>query len=269
MNCYTFYRQSAFGRRAFLYDAARTYVTVCQAFFSDKDEDYLREQIYVLLHYIIVGLICLVVGFWLGGLHGRKVKRDAMRELNTNSLDMLETKSRVTGIEAQYADYQEKEKLLQVTLQQLKGSNEHAKRSSAQAVDFSTRALQSEAQVKKLQLDLVSFNKKQKLNQTFLKLKAQKTRKLAIQSHVRAVKAAAIARKATAHLKQLENAVAAGQNLAASESRPQGGSDRVKLSVVDQPRLGAGEKMLKQVSNNDTARLAKLSSSKKVTSPQI
>lgn len=215
----------------------------------------------MLWHYILIGLVCLLAGFWLGGRHGRRVKRIAMRELNTNSLDMLETKSKFSGMESQHADYQNKEKLLQLTLQQLKSASDKAKISSAQAVKSNEQVVDSDAKVKKLQQDLVNLNKQQNLNQAFLKLTAQKSRKLAVQAHLRAVKATSLARKATTQLKRLENVITARQSLNTLAPNAYGAGDQVILSVVDQPRLGTGEEMLKQVSNGDSARLTKLRSS--------
>lgn len=215
----------------------------------------------MLWHYILIGLVCLLAGFWLGGKHGRRVKRIAMRELNTNSLDMLETKSKFSGMESQYADYQRKEKLLHLTLQQLKSSNDQAKMSSAQAAKANEQVANFDTKVKKLQCDLVNFNKQQNLTQDVLRLTAQKSRELAVQSHLRAVKATSLARKATTQLKRLENVLTSRQTLKALPPKSHGTADQVILSIVDQPRLGTGEEMLKQASNGDSARLAKLGSS--------
>jgi hypothetical protein len=228
----------------------------------------------VLWHYIIIGLICLIAGFWLGGRHGRYVKRNAVRELNTNSLDLLESKSKFSGIESKYADYQRKDELLQLSQEQLKRSNAQAKlstalaaKSNAQAIIAEAQAVKSDAQVKKLQQDLITLSKKQKVNQTLLKLKAKKSRNLAIQSHEKAVKATSLARKATAHLKQLENAMTSGQSISTSHSRSSDDSDSAKLSVIKSTRARSGEEIVKQVSTLDSARLAKLSSSNEATGP--
>jgi hypothetical protein len=168
-------------------------------------------------HYILIGLICLIAGFWLGGRHGRYVKRTAIRELNTNSLDLLESKSKFSGIESKYADYQRKDKLLQLSLEQLKRSNAQAKLSTALAAKSKAQAI--------------------------------KSRNLAVQSHEKAVKATSLARKATAHLKQLENAMTSRQPISASNSASYGVSDPTKLSVIQPSRARYGEKIVKQVSS--------------------
>jgi hypothetical protein len=228
----------------------------------------------MLWHYILIGLVCLIAGFWLGSRHGRRVKRDALSELNTNSLSMLETKSRFNSIESQYADYQRKEILLKMTLQQLKTSNAQAKDLRAQALRSDTQVAKSNAQivcfdahVKKLQQDLVTLNKQQNLNQTFLKLKAQRSRTLAVQSHSKAIKATSLARRATSHLKLLENVITSRHTLSTSDPKSYGVSDQSGLSVFDPPRQGAEEAMIKQVPNRDSVRLAKLSSSNGATGP--
>jgi hypothetical protein len=204
-----------------------------------------------------------------------------MRELNTNSLDLLESKSKISGIESKYADYQRKDKLLKLTLKQLHGSNAEAKRANAQAIksnalaqhskayadNANSQAIKSDAQVKKLQRDLINLNKKQNVNQSFLTLKAQKARELALQSHVRAVKATSIARKATTNLKKLESALTAKQAAISPDSNSYKTGNQPRLSVIDHPRLGAGEEIIKQVSNRDSVRLAKLSSSNEARSP--
>lgn len=218
-------------------------------------------------HYIIIGLICLLAGCWIGGRHGRRVKRDAVHELNTNSLDLLKTKSKFSGIESERAEFQRKEKLLKMTLQQLKGTAAQAEHSHVQVARFNALRIQSEAQVKKLQQDLILLNRRQNLNQTLLKQKAQKSHKLAVHSHLRAVKATSLARKATAQLKRLENAFTAKQAVVGNDQKSYGVSDQVRLSVVDQPRLAAGEEIFKRVSNSESARLGKLSSSKKAIGP--
>lgn len=165
----------------------------------------------MLWHYIIIGLVCLFVGFWLGGKNGRRVKRSAMLELNTNSLNLLETKSRYSGTDSQQADYQRKDKLLQLTLQQLKDANACSKASDAESVKYrqqadllGAHAVRSDAKVVKLQKDLIAFTKHRNNSQWALKSKIQHTRNLAVEAHLKALKATSLARKATSHLKKLK-----------------------------------------------------------------
>jgi len=219
----------------------------------------------VLWHYILIGIACLVAGFWLGGKHGRRVKRNAVRELNTNSLDLLESKSKLSGIESKYADYQRKNQLLQLSLQQLKVSRAQELKSNAQAIRSNAQAVKSRTQVRKLQQSLLRLSKQQGLNQNILELEAQKSRQLAAQSHSKAMKATALARKATSHLKQLEKAILSSQHLRASMSPPYCATEPVRLSVIEQPRLRARQETVKQVSDRDSARLTRLRSSNEAT----
>ena len=221
----------------------------------------------MLWHYIVIGLVCLLAGFWIGGRHGRKVKRDAVRELNTNSLDLLETKSKFSGIEEKQADYQRQENLLELTLQQLKSSNALAQKSHAEAERLNALKLAAEAQVKKLQKDLITLSKQQAHNQSLLKQKALKSQTLAVHSHKKAVEATSLARKATAHLKRLENALTSKSPDFDSDQKHYINSDRVKLSVIDHPGLKGRKEIIRHVSNSDSTRLAKLSSSNESTRP--
>ena len=77
--------------------------------------------------FLIIGLISLLFGFWLGGKRGRTVKREALNELNTKSLEMLEFKSRVNALKEEAAEADRKERMLQMTLKQLQESKEQVR----------------------------------------------------------------------------------------------------------------------------------------------
>ena len=125
--------------------------------------------------------------------------------------------------------------------------------------------MKSEAQLKKLQQDLNTLIRQQNLIRSGLNLKAQKSHKLALQSHLRAVQATSLARRATAHLRRLEGATASTPVASTPSNTPYGVGEQNRAAVVDQPRLVSGEKIIKQVSNRGSARLAKLSSSNEAT----
>ena len=97
-------------------------------------------------------MICLIFGFWLGGIKGRKVVRRATLKLRTNSLHVLQSKSRFVETESRNIDIERKAKLRQDTQLQLKESVAAAERSNRQAQ-------RSELHVKKLQQDLITFRK--------------------------------------------------------------------------------------------------------------
>lgn len=203
----------------------------------------------MLWYHILIGLFCLIVAFWLGGINGRKVKRAARRELDANSLNMLKSKSRFIENESRNIDIERKEKLLQDTLVQLKDSITEAESSDE-------KALRSDMHVKKLQQDLITFSKKQNSTHALWKQKAQDSHNLAVQSHIKAVQATALARKTALHLKQLEDIAIGTQSLSGAEPKSHGTNGQVKLSIIDQTRLGYEKEISKHVANGKSSRLA-------------
>jgi len=111
----------------------------------------------------------LILGFWLGGLRGKIVKRNSLRELNTQSLELLEAKKKYSVESTRAEDFKRKDKLLKMAL---------------------TQTQQSNVRLKQLRQQMVTQSKKQYVDESFLRLKA-------VQSHDKALKAASIARKAT------------------------------------------------------------------------
>jgi hypothetical protein len=215
----------------------------------------------MLWHYILIGLVCLIAGFWAGGRNGRRVKRDALKELSTNSLNMLKSKSRFIENESRNINFERNEKLLHVTLQQLKECIVEVEESNAQALESDERAVRSDAQVKKLQQDLITFSRQQTLNQALLRDKAQHSHKLAVRSHERALRATSLVRKATLHIKV--NAAAPTQTLTTPDSKSLAVPGQVMLSLIDKPRLGRENEIIKQVQNQvqnrDSAQMAEAS----------
>jgi hypothetical protein len=215
----------------------------------------------MLLYYILTGLVCLIAGFWAGARNGRRLKRTAMKELSTNSLNMLKSKSRFIENESRNIELERKEKLLDVTQQQLKDCVAEVEDSYAQALQFDERAARSDAQVKKLRQDLITFNKQQTVNQAFLRDKAQHSHQLAVRSHERALRATSLVRKATLHLKELENAAASTQAITTPDPKSHAVPGQVKLSIIDKPRLASEKEIVTQVPNRDSVHMAKVSSS--------
>jgi len=162
------------------------------------------------------------------------VKRNSLRELNTQSLELLEAKKKYSVESARAEDFQRKDKLLKMALTQTQQSNDR---------------------LKQLRQQMLTQSKKQYVDESFLRLKA-------VQSHDKALKAANIARKATQSLKKLEVAVTAKQ--AAVHASKQANSaikENRSAQAYDQRNLNAYTEVVRRVSDRDSVRLAKLKSS--------
>ncbi len=132
-----------------------------------------------MLQYVLIGLVCLTAGYWFGGRRGRKVQRQSLQELNTKSLELLESKSKINAIAKTASETERQTRLLNFALEQLK---------LARARNKSLRQL------------IITQDKKHFIDESCHRLHAAR-------SHEKAVKATALARKATAHLKRLEIAI--------------------------------------------------------------
>lgn len=184
----------------------------------------------MLWHLIVTGLICLAAGFWLGGISGRKAQRVARDELSSNSLNILNNQSRFIQIESRNIDIERKEKLLQTMRHQLEKSISDAQKSDDQAQ-------KSDLHVRKLQQDLITFAKKQKVTHALWKQKAQDSHNLAVQSHKKAMEAVAFARKTELHLKQLKSVATASEKISSTEPKFHGANENANFGVIDRPKL--------------------------------
>lgn len=193
----------------------------------------------MLWQYILIGIISLLFGFWLGGRHGRMVKRESLNELNTKSLEMLEIKSKVNAIKEAAAEADRKERLLNLTLKQLQESKEQTK---------SMRQL------------MITQGKKQYIDESYLRLKA-------IKSHEKAIKATSLARKATEQLKRWEAAIPAIQAMKQTNDALSSQTTHSSVDVFDNRRVNGAHDVVRRVSNRDSRRLAKLKSSNEASGP--
>jgi len=206
----------------------------CLSVYFKQPSSPLTECTELLWHYVIVGLVCLFLGFWLGGLRGKTVKRNSLRELNTQSLELLEAKKRYSVESTRTEDFKRKEKLLKMAL---------------------TQTQQSNVRLKQLRQQMVTQSKKQYVDESFLRLKA-------VQSHDKALKAANIARKATQSLKKLELAVSAKQAADHATKQPTPAvADSLPAQAYEHRNLNAYTEVVRRVSDRDSVRLAKLKSS--------
>lgn len=186
-----------------------------------------------------IACTCLLIGFALGARRGRSVRRQCLRETNAQSLELLDAKASLSSLEHYASQQERKDKLLKMTLRKLQQANA----------------------------------RNQEMNDTLATLKNQhysemaRLRLEAVESHEKAVKAANMARQATAHLQRLEQASPVTQTIEAPEPKSYGTGDAVTVSVVDQARLDTPDDAPIPVSNRDSARLTRLSSSNEANAP--
>ena len=187
--------------------------------------------------YIALALIAIVLGYAIGLRHARRIKRRALQQLNSQSLELLETKTRLSELDDIAREHPRRERLLKLTMTKLQQANKHVK------------VLERQQQIRD--------------RQAFIAL--SKMRLKAVQSHEKAVKVSEIARKATIHLKRLELASPVTQTIEAHEPKSYGAGEPVTVSVVDQARLDGTGEPVSTVSNRDSAKLTKLHSSNEAT----
>ena len=123
--------------------------------------------------------MCLTAGYWFGGRRGRKVQRQSLQELNTKSLELLESKSKINAVAKTASETERQTRLLNFALGQLKLA--HVRNKSLHQL-------------------IITQDKKHFIDESCHRLNAAR-------SHEKAVKATALARKATGHLKRLELAI--------------------------------------------------------------
>jgi hypothetical protein len=196
---------------------------------------------YSVVPYVVLGVSCLLVGFALGARRARKVKRRVLQELNAQSLELLDTRSSLNALEHYTAQQGRRDKLLKLALRKLKETNDRCR---------------------SMALLMARQNRKHYMEMSRLRLRA-------VESRETAIKAAAIARQATAHLKRLENASPVIQTIEAPAPKSYGTGDPVTVSVVDQARADAPRDAITPVSNRDSARLTKLHSSNEATAQTL
>ncbi|MFK7860482.1 MAG: hypothetical protein AB8B64_16805 [Granulosicoccus sp.] len=190
-----------------------------------------------LIWYFIATAVGVGAGYTLGTRSGRKMKRRVVQQMNVQALDLLDARSEITQLAGYAAKQKRKDKLLKLTLTKLQQANKAVAASKA---------------------ELETANKKH-----FVAI--SRMRMHALEARETARKAAAIARKATLHLRRLEKSSPITQTIEAPEPKSYGKSDSVTVSVVDQAHLDGSAESMAQVSNRDSARLSKLHSSNEAT----
>ena len=173
-----------------------------------------------------------LLGYVIGSRRSRKQKRDLQRELNKQSLDLLNVKSNHTSLSKLIGKTERKDRLLKLTLTQLTNAN---------------------SQVKSLQLKLDNIEKQHYIELLRLRL-------VATQSVIKARRARKIAAVATSHAKRLEAKVPT-QTINAPPPKSYGQAAAVPVKVVDQHSPDVVQEAIVRVSNRDSSRFARLRSS--------
>ena len=182
---------------------------------------------------------CLLTGYALGARRARAVKRHVLRNLNAQSLELLDTKSALSSLEHYASQQERKDRLLKLTMKKLQ---------------------EAEARCRQMTEALSQQNRKHFVDTARLRLDA-------VESRETAIKATEIARRATAHLQRLEQASPVTQTIVAPEPKSYGAGETVTVSVVDQARLNTPGNNIMPVSNRDSARFTKLQSSNETNTP--
>jgi len=185
---------------------------------------------------LIILALCVVaaaiVGYLLGARQSRSQKKELLRELNKQSLDMLDVKSKHSKLSKFLGQSKRKDRLLRHTLKELKAANQRAEL-------YSTRLARIEKQ---------HF------------IKSSRLRLLATQATEKARRATKIANTATAQLKKIEKAVPT-QTINAPPPKSYGQGAAVPVRVVDQQSPEAQIQSAVRVSNRDSARFTRMRSS--------
>ncbi len=178
-------------------------------------------------------IIATLVGYLLGSRASRKQKRDLQRELNQQSLDMLDIKSKHAKLTKFLGQSNRKDRLLKLTLKQLTESKQRSHL---------------------LQQRLNQIDKHHYIETSRLRLQAS-------QSDEKARRSSLIASHATIQLKRMEKMLPATQTINAPPPKSYGQAAAVPVKVVDQHSPKAIQDSIVRVSNRDSARFTRLQSS--------
>ncbi len=190
-----------------------------------------------LIGYLLIALSGIFAGYCIGMRQARKVRKRIVQQLNAQSLELLDVKAERNQLQDYARKQERKDRLLKLTLTRLQQANQ----------TIEAHARQTAARDKK----------------HFIELSRMRMR--AVQARESGRKALDIARRATVHLKRLEQASPVMQTIKAPEPKSYGNGDPVTVSVVDQARLDGTAPAISTVSNRDSARLTKLHSSNEAT----
>lgn len=190
-----------------------------------------------LVLYTLAALGGIALGYAVGVRRARKIKRRIVQQMNVQSLELLDAKAAVTKMEASAVAHRRKDKVLRLALNKLQQANRD---------------------VSLLREQQALSNKKHFVEISRLRLRT-------VQARETAQRAAAIAKKATLHLRRLEKASPVTQTIEAHEPKSYGTGEPVTVSVVDQAHLDGCDDAIAKVSNRDSDRLIKLHSSNEAT----
>lgn len=188
---------------------------------------------------LIAAVACLLVGYALGCRRARSVRRRVLREMNAQSIELLDARSSLSKLENYASRQQRRDRLLKMTLRKLQEANASCQQLSDK------------------------FDAEKKLHYS----ETSRLRLQVVESHEKAVKATEIAHRVAAHLQRLEKASPITQTIEAPEPKSYGCGEPVTVSVVDQARLETPSDAIMPVSNRDSARLTRMRSSNEASAP--
>lgn len=178
-------------------------------------------------------IIALLIGYFVGSRHSRKQQKSMLRDYNQQSLDMLDVKAEHAKLSKFLGQSQRKDRLLKLTLKQLKDANQRANL---------------------LQKRLGHIEKQHYIKSSRLRL-------LASHASEKARRATSIATRATQHLKQIEKQLPPKQTINAPPPKSYGQAAAVAVQVVDQHTPESQQDAIMRVSNRDSARFTRMRSS--------
>ncbi len=189
--------------------------------------------------FALLGAFCLLLGYALGARRAKAVKRRVLRDLNAQSLELLDTKFSLNSLEHYASQQERKDRLLKLTMKKLQ---------------------QAEARCRQMTDAMSQQDRKYYVDTSRLRLDV-------VESRETAIKATEVARRATAHLQRLEQASPVTQTIVAPEPKSDGTGDPVTVSIVDPGRQDTPSDNAMPVSNRDSARFSTLQSSNETNTP--
>jgi len=178
-------------------------------------------------------LIALALGYAIGSRRSRSHRRELQKELNSKSIEALESKAELNKVVKYLGKGQRKDKLLKLTLNKLQKSEDRA--------EMLARRLEH---VEKQHY-----------------IKTSRLRLVATHASDKAKRATEIADKASSRLKQIEKYLPASQTINAPPPKSYGQANSVPVKVVDQMVPEQKTESVARMSNWDKLRFKRMRSS--------
>jgi predicted flap endonuclease-1-like 5' DNA nuclease len=181
----------------------------------------------------LYALIALALGYAIGSRRSRSHRRELQKQLNSKSIEALDSKAELNKVVKYLGKGQRKDKLLKLTLSKLQKSEDRA--------EMLARRLEH---VEKQHY-----------------IKTSRLRLVATHASDKAKRATEIAAKASSRLKQIEKYLPASQTINAPPPKSYGQANSVPVKVVDQMAPEQKTESVARMSNWDKLRFKRLRSS--------